>query len=256
MNPSRLSRLVFLMMVSGMVACASTRPPDLGESTANFNRSRDPYWEDARWALSLLDAVQTVVRDPAAVDDLSAPKLHGAVKFIYADGNLEYPEIVQSTGKPEMDQLMLRQVASAQVPKATGVGSDVPHAFVLALDMPTPYEVFQWGIYEAFDANKVYSKDAVIGGYQGMATLSFDYLDGILSNIVITKSSQSKELDRSSLNTVERAKLPPTPEVYRGKILHMQASFCYALYQSDKDERRCPTSRDVILVTGTRISRR
>jgi outer membrane biosynthesis protein TonB len=195
------------------------------------------------------------VHDPVDAADISIPGLHGTVKFTFQDGVIEYPEITASTGDPELDKLMLHQVASAQVPRPTGLKTDQPHEFELDLAMPTPYETFQSGIYDAFDAYKIYSREAVMGGYQSATTVGFDYLDGTLSNVVVTKSSKSKELDKRSLWTVTAAKLPSTPDAYVGKTLHMQASFCYALYQTEAESGRCPVARDVIWVTGTRIRR-
>lgn len=250
---TRILGFAALVLMGGLVACASTRQGqtymEADGSIVHFNPAKDPYWQDPRWAQGLLLAVQSVVKDPVDPSDTSTPGLHGTVKFTFADGNIEYPEIMQSTGKPDMDQLMIRQVASAQVPTASGIDSDAPHVFVLELDMPTPYEAFQLGIYGAFDANKVYSKEAILGGYQGMATVDFDYLDGALSNAAVTKSSGNRELDRTSLSTVTRSKLPPTPDTYAGKTLHMESSFCYSLNGPGK----CPVKHDVILVFGTRI---
>jgi outer membrane biosynthesis protein TonB len=205
---------------------------------------------DPRWDKSLLDAVQAAVHDPVDGTDMSTPGIHATVRFTFLDGVIEYPEIVQSTGDPELDKLVVDQVASAQAPRpAVGLQIDAPHQFVLDLDVPTPYESFEYGVFNALDYAKIYPKDAVMGGSQGSTTVGFDYLDGEASNITTIKSSGSKSLDRASLGTVARSKLPPAPPAYAGKTVHLEAVFCYSLIGPGK----CPRRKDVILIYGTRL---
>ncbi len=160
---TRVSRLALLALLGGLAACSSA-PVDQGEPIAYFNPTKDPYWQDPRWDKTLVDAVQSAVRDPVDPSDTSAPGLRATVKFTYVAGTIEYPDIVAGTGNNDLDKLMLHQIASVQAPQATGLQSDAPHEFVLDLDMPTPFESFQSGIYAAFDANKIYSREAVLNG--------------------------------------------------------------------------------------------
>jgi hypothetical protein len=254
----QISRLALLVLLGGLAACAATQPtPDSGAPSANFNPSKDPYWEDPRWDKTLLDIVQTAVHDPADPTDMSAPGLHAMVKFTYLQGTLEYPEIVTGTGNPDMDKLMLHQLAAVQAPQATGLRSDEPHEFVLDLDMPTPYESIQSGIYAAIDNAKIYTKAALIAGATGNTTVDFEYLDGEVRDITVTESSKDKELDKASLGTVTRAHMPSVPPVYTGKSLHIQLLFCYTLYSSPPNKilNRCPMGNKVIVIQGTRIRR-
>lgn len=252
--------LVCVALLGGVAACAGpgVHKVQIRETTyypSGFDPAKDPYWEDPRWDKTLLDAVQSAVYNPADPADTSTPGLHMVVKFTYQDGAAEYPEVVQGTGDPKKDDLLLHQLASTQLPQATGNDADKPHEFVLDLDMPTPFESFEYKMFDAIGYAKVYPKEAVIEGAQGTTTVDFDYADGKATDISMTKSSQSKVLDQASLGTVARAVMPPAPEIYAGKTFHVKVLFCYALYQSDNDSRRCPTRRDVILVTGTRIRR-
>jgi len=255
----RIAGLAVVAILDCLAGCKGSVPPRTYavcmSSRPCFDPSKDPYWEDPRWDKNLLDAVQSAVHDPVDVTDMSAPGLHATVKFTFQDGIIEYPEITQGTGDAEMDKLMLHQLAAAQAPKPTGLRSDEPHEFIMDLDMPTPFESLQYGIYDAIDYAKIYPKEAVIEGAQGITTVVFDYADGKASDISMIKSSESKILDKASVGTVTRAIMPPEPVIYAGKILHMEVLFCYALYQSDRDKSRCPTGRNVILVTGTRIKR-
>jgi TonB family protein len=249
-------RSLLLILVVALAACAGPRPASHYQMTYyGFDPAKDPYWQDPSFAKSLLAAVQSAVHDPVDPADLSTPGLRGTVKFMYVNGVIEYPDIVQSTGHPDLDKLMLHQIAEAQVPKPVGLQNDQPHEFVLELYMPTPFEAFQAGIYAAIDVQKVYPKEAVLGAHQGNATVDFDYQDGKTSNISMARSSDLKDLDKAALNAVTRAIVPPAPPLYAGKLLHMEAVFCYSLRGSDEGKDPCPAGRDVIEVTGTRIMR-
>lgn len=247
--------LIALMALMGcLVGCSSVSNRDDAAAPHRFDPAADPYWLDPRWDKTLLDAVQSVVHDPVDAADISARGLRATVKFTFADGAVEYPALVAGTGNQDLDDLLLRQVASAQIPKPTGLHADEPHDFLLDLDMPTPYEAFQYSVYASIDRQKVYPKDPIIAGATGNTTVGFDYLDGQANNIAMTISSKNKDLDRSSVGAVMKATLPSAPEVYAGKSMHMEAVFCYSLIFSPTDiKNKCPTEKNVILVQGTRI---
>lgn len=233
-------------------ACASAP----ATTQAAFDPDKDPYWEDPKWQAALLDAVQSVVHAPADTADLSAPGYHGTVQFTFHDGDIEDPEIVQSTGHLDLDQLMLQQVVTAVVPKPTGFDAAEPHPFALELDMPTPLESFESSVYPAIDAWKVYPKDSIMHGSTGNTTVEFDYLDGKVRNVAVTRSSKDKDMDGASVSAVARAVMPSTPPAYAGKTLHMEVVICYSLIQSPTEiVNPCPVGRNVVQVTGTRIRR-
>lgn len=254
---SKLPHKLALVFTCVLAACAGPGVHKVTYYPSGFDPAKDPYWEDPRFAKSLLDAVQPAVHAPADAGDMSTPGLHGAVKFTYVGGVIEYPDIAESTGNPDMDKLMLHQVASVQPPKATGPYADEPHEFLMELDMPTPFESFRSGIYTAINSQKVYPKDAILRGGMGDVTVSFDYLDGKAGNIVmdVARSSKSKDLDKASMDAVTRAVMPSAPPAYAGKTLHMEALFCYSLRGSAAAKDPCPTGSNVIEVTGTRIMR-
>jgi len=245
------SRIALLALLTGLAACSSAFGPYGNDVSTGFDSSKDPYWKDPRWDKTLLDAAQSAVNDPADPADTSTPGLHAVVKFTYSDGTAEYPEIIQSTGNPKKDELLLHQLASASLPQAKGIDADKPHEFVLDLDMPTPFEVFEYGVFDAIDSARVYPKDALLAGATGTTVVGFDYLDGKASNVIRVSSSGNKDLDKASLDAVTKATLPPTPSTYAGKTFHMQSAFCFSLNGPGK----CPVKRGVILVYGTRIRR-
>jgi hypothetical protein len=214
-----------------------------------------------KWDKTLIDAIQSVVRDPVDPTDLSAPTLHATVKFTFLNGVVEYPEIVQSTGNTDLDKLMLRQVASAPVPVPTGrLQTEMPHEFIVDLDMPTPVDMFRSKLYTAIDYSKVYPKEAIISGDAANVTVGFDYQDGKASSITLTRSSKVKSLDKASLDAVTRTAFPSALPVYAVKSLHTEVVFCYTMASAINGppvtiKNECPASGNVVVVRATRIMR-
>jgi outer membrane biosynthesis protein TonB len=210
------------------------------------------YWNDPKWQASLLNAVQSAVHAPASVPSASTPGIHGTVEFLFANGTVQNPVIVTSTGNPDYDKLMLQQVATANVPAPIGPHANESHEFELPLDMPTPFEAFQSEVYAAIDYRKLYPREGLLGGSTGTTTVDFDYLDAKVSNIKITKSSGDRPLDNASVTAISNALLPTPPSFDVGKTLHIQVLLCYSLNNTNS----CPSGKNVIYVTGTRYVRR
>lgn len=240
-----VSRLGLAALIGGLAACGSA--PTLEPS--------EPYWEQTYYQETLFRAVQSVVHTPSDTTAIPAGGIHATVRFTLAGGMVEYPEIVVSTGDPDLDKLLLRQIISAQPPKPTGRQADAPHEFELPLQMPTPFETFQFSIYAAINDWKKYPVNAVIAGDMGLVAVGFDYLDGKVSNVAILKSAHSQLLNRTSLETVTNAVFPTPPPPYADKTFHMQAIFCYYLGDSGDSQDPCPSGANVIKVTGTRVRR-
>lgn len=236
---------------SVLSACGSAPASSTAGAGPGYDPDRDPYWIDLKWQAALLNAVQSVVHAPKDMDDLSAPDLHVTVQFSFHDGDIEDPRIVESTGHPDLDQFILQQVPTAVVPKPAGFDAAEPHSFSLELDVPTPLESFEDTVYPTIDAQKVYPKDAIMSGTMGNAIVRFDYLDGMIRDIAVVKSSKDHVLDSSSYNAVSRTIPPAVPPAYAHKTLHMEVMFCYSL----NDAVKCPLARNVIEVRGTRIRR-
>ena len=239
--------LAVLVLACALSACGTT-PPQVNKPPLFSDQA---YWTNPFWQAELFSAVQSVVHLPANAASPAKPGIHGTVKFLFANGQIEDPEIVASTGNPDLDKLMLQQVTSAKVPKPTGLHTDQPHEFELPLDMPTLFEWFENNVYAAIDRKKLYPRDAIMYEHTGNTAVDFDYLDAKALNIVIAKSSGNKQLDQASLGAVSRAVMPPPSPDYAGKTLHMVAIFCYDINNAEK----CPASNNVIDVYGTRILR-
>ncbi len=244
--------LLQAVLISACVLSACSSAP----TAHGYNPDKDPYWEDPKWQAALLNTVQSVVHAPADTPDLSAPGYHVTVQFSFHDGDIEGPQIVESTGHPDLDQLVLQQVVTAVVPKPTGFDAAEPHPFALELDVPTPLESFESGVFAAIDAWKVYPKDSIMHGSTGNTTVDFDYMDGKVRNVSVIRTSKDRDMDGASVSAVARAVMPSTPPAYAGKTLHMEVIVCYSLIQSQTEVvNPCPAGRNVVQVTGTRIRR-
>ena len=203
------------------------------------------------WQAELFSAVQCVARLPSNAASPATPGIHGTVKFLFDNGAVKDPVIVESTGNPQLDKLLLQQVVTAKVPKPYGLHTGQPHEFELPLEMFTPYESFEYNVYAAIDRKQEYPRDPLLQDIMGITTLDFDYLDAKASHIVMVKSSGNKQLDKASLDAVSKAELPAAPPGYAGKTLHMVAIFCYDI----NNAKKCPAGNNVIDVYGTRIMR-
>lgn len=237
------------MLVCALSACGSA-PPQVNPSP-QFDPATQAYWENPQWRAELFVVIQSVVHLPANASSSTTTGIHGTVRFLFDNGKIENPEIVSSTGDPELDKLMLQQAITAKVPKPIGLHTDQPHEFELPLDMPTLFEWFENNIYAAIDHTKAYTRDAILRGVTGSSTVDFDYLDGKALNIVIAKSSGIKELDQASFDAVSKAELPAAPPGYAGKTVPIEVIVCYCLNSS----KSCPTGDNVVIVEGTRIKR-
>ncbi len=240
--------LAILVLACALSACGSA-PPQANKPSLF---SEQAYWMNPYWQAEMFAAVQRVARLPANAASPATPGIHGTVKFLFDNGAVKDPVIVESTGNPQLDKLLLQQVVTAKVPKPFGLHVDQPHEFELSLEMFTPYESFEYNVYAAIDRKQDYPRDPILQDIMGITALDFDYLDAKASHIVMVKSSGNKQLDKASLGAVSKAELPAAPPGYAGKTLHMIVIFCYDINYAEK----CPTGENVIDVEGTRIMRR
>ncbi len=240
--------LAVLILACVLSACGSA-PPQANKPPLFSDQA---YWMNPYWQAGLFSAVQSVVHLPANPAGPVTPGIQGTVKFLFANGKIEDPEIVASTGDPDLDKLMLQQVVTAKIPKPYGLHTDQPHEFELPLEMFTLYKSFEYNVYAEIDRKQEYPRDPLLQDIMGITAFDFDYLDAKASHIVMVKSSGNKQLDKASIGAVTKAKLPAAPPGYAGKTLHMVVIFCYDINYVET----CPTGKNVIDVEGTRIVRR
>ncbi len=69
----------------------------------------------------------------------------------------------------------------------------------------------------AIDAVKIYPKEAILNGETGTVSVSFDYVNGVVSNVKVVKSSGSRAIDKSAVQAVQKAAMPPKPAELAGQ---------------------------------------
>ncbi|HVC37432.1 MAG TPA: hypothetical protein VNF46_03410 [Gammaproteobacteria bacterium] len=243
------------ILVCALSACGSAPRRTAPPLYLNFNPATQAYWTNPYWQADLFAAVQSAAHLPANTTSPATPGIHGAVRFTYDNGAIKDPEIVTSTGDPDLDKLLLQQVVSAKAPKPLGQHTDQPHEFELQLEMFTPYESFEYNVYVAIDNTAEYTSDTLLKNETGIATVAFDYLDGKALNIVIAKSSGHSDLDQLSVKAVSSAVMPAPLPGYARKTVHLQADVRYFIVTSFSEPNNCPPGKNVIDVTGARIRR-
>ena len=87
---------------------------------------------------------------------------------------------------------------------------------------------FEARMTSAIDAAKVYPKIAILQAEQGVVTVSFDYIGGVVSNVHVEKSSGHPSIDASAVKAVQRAALPAKPAEVAGQD-HFAVTLDYIL---------------------------
>jgi TonB family protein len=121
--------------------------------------------------------------------------------------------MVESTGRPDLDTVILHQLSSAKVPLPFGPRAREAHAFQLELTMPGPLEEFSYEQKIAVDKAKLYPRNAILDGAQGVSIVFFDNVDGKAANVHLIKSSGDKSLDTAAVQAVSDAQLPTPPQL-------------------------------------------
>jgi periplasmic protein TonB len=75
---------------------------------------------------------------------------------------------------------------------------------------------FSHMMLRAINEQKVYPKLQLVKGVTGETVISFDYVDGVVSDVHVVRSSGSYELDQAAMQAVQRAALPPKPAELSG----------------------------------------
>lgn len=90
------------------------------------------------------------------------------------------------------------------------------------VDIAAVQNAFQRAMYRAIEqrALQSYPRDAVLAGATGAVTVGFDYINGVVSNIKVLRSSGSRSLDRGAMEAVQTAQLPPKPPDLAGLNLN------------------------------------
>ncbi|MGH7239660.1 MAG: energy transducer TonB [Candidatus Saccharimonadales bacterium] len=84
-------------------------------------------------------------------------------------------------------------------------------------------------IRQALTKSVEYPRSALMRGETGRTVISFDYLDGKVSNSAILQSSGFHDLDYAAISAMQRASIPPAPPAFEGKLLHLHDYLDFSL---------------------------
>ncbi len=161
---------VYRYQATFVLTCALSACSSAPGSMPGPKPDAGPYWSDPRFDAALFKAVQSAVHYPDDVIDQSLQSIRGTVQFTIVDGKIQDPQMDESTGHPGLDEIILRQVASASIPRPTGPYATEAHGFSMELGMPTAFESAE---YAAIDSHKVYPKDPILAGHDGQCDCGF-----------------------------------------------------------------------------------
>lgn len=190
---------------------------------------------------------------------------YASISFLYKDGRAQQVVLQQSSGYPDID---IAAVAAAQasffpvLPKSFSDGQvpvSVRMYFSVTQADPEFMMGFKGGLRQAVYAAVVLPKHALIYGTSGTGVdeVSFDYLDGKVTNIHLNVSSNDKEVDDATLEAVERAHYPATPKGYQGKKIHLlvPVDLTSELGKTDKNGEPARDALTDYLQTPSAVSR-
>lgn len=143
---------------------------------------------------------------------IETPQLPPAHPIDFPETPSVLPHTVPTSPQPQTQQL-------SEVPS---VPTDIPGPNVQPLLPPqVPAQppqtsaglVAEFGarMLRAINDQKVYPKASLLKGETGETVVSFDYVDGAVSNIRVDRSSGFHDLDAAAVEAVQRAVLPPKP---------------------------------------------
>ncbi|HSN17827.1 MAG TPA: TonB family protein [Gammaproteobacteria bacterium] len=75
---------------------------------------------------------------------------------------------------------------------------------------------FAASMLQAINRQKLYPKAEMLQGHAGEAVVSFDYVDGVVSNLRVDKSTGFGVLDQAAIEAVKKAVLPAKPAELSG----------------------------------------
>lgn len=138
---------------------------------------------------------------------------------------------------PRTDPALPRQPEAQHLSEVPPIQESVPSPTAQPVQPLPPLQRFQPStdlaaefagrMLQAINDQKVYPKAPLLQGITGETVVSFDYLDGVASNIHVDRSSGSHELDAAAVEAVQRAVLPSKPAELAGLthfIFHLEFS--------------------------------
>lgn len=164
----------------------------------------------------------------ALVEILIAMGIAGALLWQRLQVPVEQPRVPIIDPVPDVPRQMPQPRAvptpdRPQTPRLSEVPSvptAIPGPDVQPVQAPSPpftqspaevLNEFAARMLRAIDAAKVYPKVEMLQGHTGEAVVSFDYVQGAVSNVRVERSTGFHELDLAAIDAVEKAALPAKP---------------------------------------------
>ncbi|HKT31877.1 MAG TPA: TonB family protein [Gammaproteobacteria bacterium] len=159
--------------------------------------------------------------------------------FLYHNGEAVSPRIVQTSGYPALDAALLKAIRDSHFPPwpTDYENLDKTVTFVIqragnTAQHSNEFNFFTESLKSAIREAMVLPKHVLVYGSKGtgIATVSFEYLDGKVHDVYITKSSGDKYEDAEAIRSVENAKYPPTPDLYKGQSMSFEIPINFGVY--------------------------
>ena len=160
---------------------------------------------------------------PDTVDASTAGWL--TITYTYQDGRAVNVRLTKSSGNLDVDAAWLTATRMAQLPPwpAVFAAVDKTQAFLIPGSSGDLDAEFTQGLNKAVRGAVIFPMEVLLKGSTGtgFANVSFDYLDGRISNARIETSSKDPYEDAEAVTAVEHAVYPPTPAAFAHQTLHL-----------------------------------
>lgn len=173
---------------------------------------------------------------PDAVDASSAGWL--TITYTYQDGGAVNVKLTKSSGNADVDAAWLAATRTAKLPPwpAAFAAVDKTQAFLIPGTSGDLDADFMQGLHDAVRGAVIFPMEVLLKGSTGtgFANVSFDYLDGKISDARIETSSKDPYEDAEAVTAVEHAVYPPTPAALAHQTLHLSLRVDFPLITAAK----------------------
>lgn len=162
-----------------------------------------------------------------------------AASFLYHDGKAENPEIVQTSGYPALDAVLLQAIRDSRFPPWPAGYENLGKTVIFVIQrtgntaqQSNEFKLFSESLKWAIRKAMLLPKHVLVYGSKGtgIATVSFEYRDGKVHDVYVTRSSGDKYEDAEAIRAVENAKYPPTPDLYKGQSMNFEIPINFGVY--------------------------
>lgn len=176
------------------------------------------------------------------------------IMYTYRDGRAENAYVRKSSGVPEVDQAWLDATKAAKLPPwpSSYQSEDKTLGFIIGgADAGIDHQ-FVDAVRAAIVAAKFMPKEVLMNGSKGkdFVNVTFDYLDGGVSNATVATSSDDPAEDAAALQAVTSAKYPPAPSNYVHKKIHMSISIEFMHVEPTKPAATSPAPEAASKTSG------